>query len=72
LSACFKTKVYASTVVAGEELWHRIQQLSIEIKKIQLESSDRAELCAGEHGGHLEHFLQENKNEEVINSFCLL
>jgi hypothetical protein len=70
-----KTKVYASKVDTREKLCHQIEQFSNEIKNIpgifqhlRVPFSRRAKLCVCEHGGNLEHLLEESKNIRAINS----
>jgi hypothetical protein len=80
LWGCMKIKLFASTVYNREELWRLIQKFESEIRNtsgifecFRISFSLIAELSVREHGGHLEHFLHESENEEVINSsfICL-
>jgi hypothetical protein len=57
-----------------EKLWHRIQQVSSEIKNtsgifeyLRFPFSPRAKMRVGEYGGHLGHKLEETKNKGVTN-----
>jgi hypothetical protein len=76
-----KINVYASSVDTTKRLWRRIQQYVIQrqntsgnFERLRISLSRRAEFCAGGHGSHFEHLLQEYKNKEVIHSslICFL